>query len=112
MKLYKYLFLSIICLPMYCFSNPGSWTPSYQKIANILVEGGNTGSSALIVIEGGVPSTHIPSACNSGYNTADLTTEHGRSIYTLALAAYMSGKPVKMALACAGSRPFITHLKI
>ncbi len=97
---------------MSCYANPGSWTPEYQNISNIIVEGGNTGSSALIIMESGVPSAYIPDACNSPYNKADLTTEHGRSVYTAALAAYMSGKPVKLALACSGTRPFITHIKI
>jgi len=107
--------VSALCVFMWSMSgyaSPGSWTPAYQKISNVIVEGGNTGSSALIIIEGGVPSAFIPGACDSPYNKADLTTEHGRSVYTAALAAYMSGKPVKLALACSGTRPFITHIKI
>ncbi len=111
-KFKVFLLFSFLAGAAPCLANPGSWMPEYQKISNIIVEGGNSGSSALIIVEGGVPSAFIPDACDSPYNKADLTTEHGRSVYTAALSAHVSGKPVKMALACSGSRPFITHIKI
>lgn len=88
--------------------------PEGKKISEIFIEGPDTGK-ALIVIEGGVPSAYIPPECNSGsdasYNTVYLNTEKGRSIYSLALAAYMGGKPVKLALSCTANRPLITHIR-
>ena len=89
-------------------ANPGSWIPASQKISTIIIENGK----ALIVLEGGIPSTYIPPECNSPYNQADLSTEHGKGIYSMALAAQLAGKKVSMALSCSGSRPFITHFKL
>jgi hypothetical protein len=108
----KFIILLISLVPMLSFGSPGSWTPSSQKILEIIVEGAETDGRALVVIEGGVPSSHIPSACNSPYNTIVLNSDKGRAMYSMALAAYMSGKTVKLALACTGNRPLITHIRI
>ena len=91
---------------------PGGWTPTPQKISGIVIEGSETNGTALILIDGGVPADYIPSECNSPYNTADLTTEKGRGILSVALSARLADKPVKLALTCRGSRPFITHIML
>ena len=97
------------------FSNPGSWMPVAKNISSIIVEGDDNGS-ALIIIKGGVPAEYIPADCSVGgngkYNTAPLNTDKGRGIYSMALAAYMAGKPVKLALSCIGARPLITNIQL
>lgn len=112
MKKLKILLFGCILISTQVFSSQGGWMPIAKNIESIVVEGGSTGSSALIVIEGGVPADFIPTNCSSEYNTVDLTTDHGKSVLSIALAAKMAGKPIKLALACAGSRPFITHIRI
>ncbi|HEY6528113.1 MAG TPA: hypothetical protein VIZ65_05425 [Cellvibrionaceae bacterium] len=104
--------LSISCA-VPALSAPGEWMPAPKKIASIIVEGSDSGS-ATILIEGGVPTDYIPSGCNTGgdniYNTIPLNTDKGKAVYSLALAAYLAGKPVKLALMCVGTRPLITHI--
>jgi hypothetical protein len=87
---------------------PGNWTQP-RLIQEILVEGDAAGKAA-ILIQGGVPSDYIPPACNSPYNMIDLGTSKGRGQLALALSAYTSGRPIKIALQCAGDRPSITHI--
>jgi hypothetical protein len=86
--------------------------PTKQKIAEIIVGGNESDGKALIIIEGSVPPDFIPSECNSPYNTVNLTSEKGRAILSIALAAYMSGKPVALALSCIGARPLITNIRM
>jgi hypothetical protein len=90
-------------------SAPGEWMPDALLIENIIVEG-DTAGKAIIIIKGGVPTAYIPSACNSPYNTIDLSTTKGRSQLAVALSAYASGKPVKLALQCIGDRPLVSHI--
>lgn len=111
----KFIVLLLTAFPVLLHANPGSWTPVYQNISEIFIEGSESEGSALIVLEGGVPSSHIPSDCNSKYNTVFLSNDKGRSIYSMALAAYMSGKTIKVALACTSSRPsrpLITNIRL
>lgn len=115
MKFYKYLigvFLS--CSALMANASPGAWMPEAKNIVEIIVEGGDDGK-ALIVIDGNVPSDYVPSECNTGgnraYNTVHLDTDKGKGMYALALAAYMSGKPIKLAVTCSGTRPLITHVR-
>lgn len=116
-KIWLILGVSLMALntPGLLMANPGSWTPVPKKISGIIVEGNDSGS-ALILIEGGVPPAYIPTACRSGgdstYNTIPLNTDKGRGMYSLALAAYFSQKPVMLALTCTGTRPLITHLQV
>jgi hypothetical protein len=102
------LLLSLTCSGA-SLASPGSWTPTGQLISGIIVEGNDDGN-ALVLIDGGVPASHIPSSCVSPYNTIPLNTDKGRAMYSLALAAQLAGKKVKLALACSGSRPLITHI--
>lgn len=114
-KLMSLVFV-FLTLSLSAFGNPGSWTPSYQKISGIMVEGPEENGRAIILIEGGVPNNYVPDGCNDGtmgtYNTVYLNTEKGRAIYSMALAAYLSEKSVKLALDCAGARPLITHIRL
>ena len=106
--------LITIAFSLSAYSNPGTWMPEPKKISQIIVEDGGADGSALIIIDGGVPPAYIPAGCGSGgnsvYNTVYLNTDKGKSMYALALAAYMGGKPVKLALSCTGARPLITHI--
>jgi len=106
------LSLLIVCsvVSSQLLSAPGAWMPTAKKISGIVIEGSDISGTALIIIEGGVQPDYIPTECNSKYNTVDLTTEKGRGILSMALSARMSDKPVKLALACKGNRPFITHI--
>ncbi|ACA85762.1 hypothetical protein [Shewanella woodyi] len=88
-------------------AQPGHWTP-YQTIQSIIIENG----IALIVVKGGVPTEYIPTACNQAFNQANLSTEHGKAIYSLALAARMSDTPISMALECSGTRPSIKLIRL
>ncbi len=63
-------------------------------------------------MENGVPSSYIPSECNNRYNQADLFTEHGKAVYSMALAAKMANKKVSLALNCKGSRPRINLIRL
>ena len=108
----KTIILIFLFVSMQAYSVPGGWMPTKQKIAEIIVEGNELDGKALIIIEGGVPSDFIPSECNSPYNTVNLTSEKGRAILSIALAAYMSGKPVALALSCIGPRPLITNIRM
>jgi hypothetical protein len=103
---------TILSFPLH--ANPGAWMPEAKKIAEIVVEGGDSGV-ALILIEGGVPLAYIPPECSSGssgnYNTIYLNTDKGRSMYSLALAAYMGGKSVRLSLSCTDARPLITRIR-
>lgn len=112
-KLIKLAFLSALVIPNFVHANPGSWMPTAKSISSIIIEGNDDGK-ALILIEEGVPSEYIPSECRNGgnsiYNTIPLNTDKGRGMYSLALAAYASGKKIKLALSCAGNRPLITHI--
>ena len=103
------LLLGFLCLPINSMAVPGAWMPQARMIENIIVEG-DAGGTALVVISGGVPEDFIPPACNSIYNTLDLSTSKGRGQLAVALSAYMAGRPVKLALACIGSRPLVTHI--
>jgi hypothetical protein len=105
----KQLFLACVfgLLSFNASALPGSWTP-YQPIATIIIENG----IALILTQGGVPAAFIPPACNQIYNQAVLSTEHGKAVYTLALAAYLANKPVSLALGCNGSRPSIDLIRL
>jgi len=89
-------------------ADPGTWMPQKKHISEIIIEG----STALILIAGGVPSTHIPSECNSPYNTILLDTEHGKGVLSVALAARVANMPVRLALSqtCHGTRPQISHI--
>lgn len=104
----------ITCLTVFSvqvFSD--GWMPTAKTIKEIIIEGSETSGTALIVIEGGVPADNIPSECNSAYNTVDLTTEKGRAILSIALAARISDKPVRLALTtCKGTRPLISHIML
>ena len=106
----KSILLIFICIifSVNAFSSPGSWTPQFQKISTIIIEEG----TALIMLEGGVHPAYIPEECDSSYNQADLSTEHGKAIYSMALTAQASGRKVKIALHCLGSRPRITHMRL
>lgn len=109
----KILFvLCVFGVSFQSYSAPGGWAPTYQNISEIIIEGNELDGKAFIVIEGGVPSDYIPPECNSPYNTVNLTSEKGRGILSLALAAYMGGKPVRVALSCAGSRPLVTNIRM
>ena len=88
-------------------ANPGSWTPS-NEINQIIIENG----IALIMMDGGVPSSYIPPSCNQPYNQADLSTEHGKAVYSLALSAKMANKKVSLVLNCKGSRPNINLIRL
>lgn len=109
----RVLFIASLSCSVPALSVPGDWMPSPKKIASIVVEGGDSGN-ALIVIEGGVPADFIPPGCSAGgdgtYNTIPLHTDKGKAVYSLALAAYLAGKPVRLALTCVGTRPLITHI--
>lgn len=116
MKYLKLMLVTIsLCATSFASANPGAWMPAAKKISSIIVEGNDNGL-ALIIIEGGVPSEYIPAECRAGgdsaYNTAYLNTSKGRGIYSMALAAYIAGKPVRLALSCAGNRPLITHIQL
>ena len=88
---------------------PGEWTPSGLKISQIIIEG----DTALIKIEGGVPSAYIPSQCNSELNTVDLNTVRGKNILALATVAKVSGITVSLVLgSCYGLRPLMTYIAI
>lgn len=103
------LLLGFLCLPVNSMAAPGAWMPQARMIENIIVEG-DAGGTALLIISGGVPEDFIPPACNSIYNTLDLSTSKGRGQLAVALSAYMAGRPVKLALSCIGSRPLVTHI--
>lgn len=103
------LLLALLWLPLNSMAVPGAWMPEARMIANVIVEG-DAGGTALLVISGGVPADFIPPACNSIYNTLDLSTSKGRGQFVVALSAYMAGRPVKLALSCIGSRPLVTHI--
>ncbi|AZN35140.1 hypothetical protein [Iodobacter ciconiae] len=96
-----------------CFASaaPGQWMPEARLIENIIVEG-DVGGKALIVIQGGVPADYIPAGCNSPYNTLDLSISKGRAQLAIALTAYSTARPVKLALQCIGERPLITHIML
>lgn len=112
-KLFNLFMLFSISFTTISYAAPGSWMPTGKNISGIIVEGDDNGR-ALVLIEGGVPSSHIPSSCNQGgnsvYNTIPLNTEKGKGMYSMALAAFASGKKVKLALTCSGNRPLITHI--
>ena len=88
-------------------AKPDSWTPS-NKIHQIIIENG----IALVIMEGGVPSNYIPAECNQRYNQADLSTEHGKAVYSLALSAKMANQNVSLVLGCKGSRPHISLIRL
>lgn len=114
-QLAQYMFLSVplglLTLPLLTMAAPGDFMPEARLIENIVVEG-DPGGKALLIIKGGVPSDFIPSACNSPYNTLDLSTTKGRGLLAVALSAYSLGKPVKLALQCIGDRPLVTHIML
>lgn len=106
------LMASLIFFSGYISATPGDWMPEAKIIESIIVHPGPVNAEALIVIEGGVPASHIPSECNAPHNTVDLTTEHGKSVFSIALAARLAEKPVRLALSCTdnGNRPLITSI--
>ncbi len=107
MFILRHLLLVTLFLSASAFSNPGSWTP-YQKIASLIVENG----MGIIVVEGGVPNNYVPPECNQQYNQVDLATDHGRAIYSMALAARLAGQPISMALGCFNGRPLINLMRL
>jgi hypothetical protein len=108
--MYKYL-LIVLLMPLSLQVMGEGWTPTPKKISGIIIEGAEDSGTALIILEGGVPSANIPTTCNSIYNTVSLKTEKGRGILSVALAAKMAGQPVRLALGtCSGTRPLITHI--
>ena len=110
--LFSLLLSTVTCLS---FASPGSWMTTGKTIKNIIVDDVAEGI-VLVTLEGDVPSEFIPEACRDGsasiYNTIELSTEKGQAMYSMALAAYMAGKPVKLALSCIGTRPLITHMQL
>ena len=109
-KMYK-LVLALLIIPFSLQVVSEGWTPTYQKISGIIIEGAEDSGTALIIIDGGVPAANIPNNCNSIYNTVSLKTEKGRGVLSVALSAKMADKPVRLALgACSGTRPLITHI--
>jgi hypothetical protein len=94
----------------------GGWT-GYQKITGIVIEGPEPGY-ALITLEGGVPAGNLPAdtGCSSVYNSIALDSDRGRSILSVALAARLSDKPVRLALGtavdgtCPIERPQINNI--
>ena len=103
----KIILLASALLSISVAANPGSWTPS-NTVQQIMIENG----IALIIMTGGVPSNYIPSDCNQPYNQADLSTEHGKAVYSLALSAKMANKNISLALNCKGSRPNIKLIRL
>ena len=103
----KITMLASVLLSLTVSANPGSWTPS-NTINQIIIENG----VALIMMTNGVPSNYIPSECNQPYNQADLSTEHGKAVYALALSAKLANKKVSLALNCKGSRPKINLIRL
>jgi hypothetical protein len=97
--------------PKMVLSEPGYWMPEARLIQNIIVEGG-PGGFALLVIQGGVQPDFIPPSCNSPYNMIDLSTSKGKGTLSIALTAYSTGKPVRLALQCIGDRPLISHIML
>ncbi len=106
-KNFIFCLIAVVSVPV--MAAPGDWMPDARKIAQVVVEGPDTGG-ALIIIEGGVQQDFIPPACNSPYNTIYLNNDKGRAVYSMALSAYLAGKPVKLALSCTGGRPLVTHI--
>ncbi|TQV69647.1 hypothetical protein FKG94_22910 [Exilibacterium tricleocarpae] len=106
------LIVSLLFFSGYISAAPGELMPVAKKIDSIMIQAGAVNPEALIVIEGGVPVTHIPSECNAPHNTVDLTTEHGKSVFSMALAARLAEKPVRLALSCTsnGDRPLIKNI--
>jgi hypothetical protein len=103
----KAIILASTLLSLSVSANPGTWTPS-NTISKIIIENG----IALIVITDGVPSNYIPAECNQPYNQVDLSTEHGKAVYSLALSAKMANQKVSLALNCNGSRPNIKLISL
>lgn len=103
--------LMVLYAPNHVMSVPGDWTGSYYKISSLIVEKPNM--AALLEIEGGLPSGLALTECDSQlrFLVIDLSSEIGKSIYSLALSARIADKPILLALgACSGSRPEVTHI--
>ena len=58
----------LLLIPLISVANPGAWMPEAKNIDSIIIEGDDNGR-ALLVIEGGVPSSYIPEACRVGANS-------------------------------------------
>ncbi len=117
LNLFKIILL-VILLPFTLQSFAGGGWTTDKHISGILIEGTKTNGVALITLEGGVPADKLPdSSCTSPYNMVSLQSEMGRGILSVALAADMAGRKVRIALGydedsglCPSTRPVIKHI--
>ena len=108
----KVLILGLCLVSSYSYSAAGQWSP-YAKVSNIFIEGNDTAHVATLTFEPNIPDSYKNSSCLSNYITIDLSTEKGKSMYSLILAARMSDKKVRVSLpSCRGSRPLVHQLNM
>ncbi len=106
---YSLLFISTTCL---AGTEAGQFS-SYTKIKQLFIEGSETSPVATLKFETNIPDTHKNDECLSHYITIDISTEKGKSMYALALAARMADKEVRVTLPfCSGTRPLVNAINL
>lgn len=85
----------------------GDWT-GYLTIKELVVTNSN---QTAIVFEEGVLTGFVPRVCANIHNIIDNSTEQGKTMYTLVLAAHINDKKIKIATSsnCTnnGTRPLV-----
>jgi len=105
---------SLLLISTNCFAgaNTGQFS-AYTKIKNLFIEGSDISPVATLKFETNIPDAYKNDNCLSQYITIDLSTEKGKSMYSLALAAKMADKKIRVTLPfCSGTRPLVHSINL
>lgn len=111
--MFKKIFsLSLILISTCSHSSPGSFTP-FAKLSSVIIEGSDEAPVATIRFEGGIDSSYKNEACQSEHITVDISSEKGKSMYSMILSARMAGKEIRVTLPfCSGNRPLVNSVSL
>jgi len=95
-----------------CIAAAGDFSP-YTKISYLFIEGSDAAPVATLKFASNIPDSYKNENCLSQYITINLTTEKGKAMYALALAARMADKEIRVTLPlCSGSRPLVHAMNL
>ena len=109
-KIFILIFLSF-CSDIVFSAAPGTWTPA-SEISHIFIEGGDDNPILTIVLANDPSDDYKPALCKSHYLNADLSSDKGKSLYSLVLASKLSGKSLSFTFSeCYADRPKINQVR-
>jgi len=93
---------------------PGDFSP-YSKISYLFIEGSDDAPVATLKFATNIPDSFKKDNCPSQYITIDISTDKGKAMYALALAARMADKEIRVTLpfcSASGTRPLVNAINL